>query len=53
MSDGFLEFAKSDNFMKLVYLFVICTVLGLGFLSKGEFVELYKITLAAIPNICS
>jgi hypothetical protein len=44
-----VEFLKSDNFMKLVYILVVCTILAVGFLNKQEVIDLYKYTL----SVCS
>jgi len=44
-----VEFAKSDNFMKLIYLGVACTIVAVGFINKQEVVDLYKFTI----GVCS
>jgi hypothetical protein len=42
-----VEFLKSDNFIKLVYVFVACFVVMVGFVNKREIIDLYKLTLSA------
>lgn len=43
------EFAQSENFMKLIYLGIACTVVAVGFINKQEVIDLYKFTL----GVCS
>ncbi len=40
-----VEFMKSDNFMKLTYVIVACTIVAVGFVNKQEVIDLYKFTL--------
>ncbi len=42
-----VEFLKSDNFIKLVYVAVACFVVMVGFVNKQEIIQLYKLTLSA------
>ena len=42
-----VEFLKSDNFIKLVYVITACFVVMVGFVNKREIIDLYKITLTA------
>ena len=42
-----IDFLKSDNFIKLVYIFAACFVVGVGFINKRELIDLYKITISA------
>lgn len=42
-----VEFLKSDNFIKLVYVAVACFIVMIGFVNKREIIDLYKITLSA------
>ena len=44
-----VEFMKCDNFMKLVYVAVGCTIIAVGFVNKQEVIDLYKYTL----GVCS
>ena len=43
------EFAQSENFMKLIYLGIACTILAVGFINKQEVIDLYKFTI----GVCS
>ena len=42
-----VEFLKSENFIKLVYVITACFVVMVGFVNKREIIDLYKITLTA------
>jgi len=44
-----IDFMKSENFIKLVYIGVVCTILAVGFVNKGEVIDLYKYTI----NVCN
>lgn len=44
-----VEFLKSDNFMKWVYILMGCTILAVGFVNNQEVIDLYKCTL----SVCS
>jgi len=44
-----VDFMKSDNFMKLVYVIVGCAIIAFGFVNKAEVIDLYKYTL----SVCS
>ena len=40
------QFLQSENFMKLVYVAVACSIIALGFVNKQEVIQLYKYTLS-------
>ena len=40
------EFAQSENFMKLIYVAIFCTIVAFGFINKQEVIDLYKFTLS-------
>ena len=42
-----VEFLKSENFIKLVYVATACVIVTIGFVNKQELIELYKLTLSA------
>jgi hypothetical protein len=42
-----VEFLKSENFIKLVYVLVALTIVMIGFVNKQEIIDLYKFTLSA------
>ena len=42
-----VEFLKSDNFIKLVYILAAFTIVMIGFVNKQEIIDLYKYTLSA------
>lgn len=44
--DKIIDFLKSDNFMKLVYIAVVLAIVAFGYVNKQEMIDLYKYTLS-------
>jgi len=40
------QFLQSQNFMKLIYVAVACTIIAFGYVNKQEVIDLYKFTLS-------